>query len=180
MTSGFHHIALVCRDMNETIKFYELALGMKCRAVYPMHGVAGAKHCFLEAGSHGEISFVQFAQPMEGVPGVSYPAKNSAPSPITTLHHMAYRTETLKQLYAIRDQVKKAGARPSKVIDHHFIHSFYFSDPNGFHLEVTCTQRPYSAEEFKLDVLARPLDPKENDWDEPAAKARAATAAAQL
>ena len=83
-----------------------------------MHGVPGAKHAFLEAGSHGEISFVEFAAPVEGTPGVSYPAKNSAPSPITTLHHMAYRAESLKQLYAIREQVKSAGARPSRVIDH--------------------------------------------------------------
>jgi len=28
-TSGFHHIALVVRDIQETIKFYEQALGMK-------------------------------------------------------------------------------------------------------------------------------------------------------
>jgi len=146
MTSGFHHIALVCRDMKETIKFYEHALGMRLRAVYPMHNVKGAKHAFLEAGAHGEISFVQFAEPVEGVPGVSFAAKNALPSPITTMHHMAYRVETLEQLYKIREQVKQAGARPSKVIDHDFIHSFYFSDPNGFHLEVTCTTRPYSTE----------------------------------
>jgi len=80
--------------------------------------MAGAKHAFLEAGSHGEISFVEFALPVAGTPGVSYPAKNNQPSPVTTLHHMAYRAETLEQLYAIREQVKKAGARPSKVIDH--------------------------------------------------------------
>ena len=86
---GFHHLALVCRNMDETIKFYEEALGMKLRvcycedtvlvagslqnsvfsvvqwnvryifqallfddyifitlqAIFPMHGLAGAKHC---------------------------------------------------------------------------------------------------------------------------------------
>jgi catechol 2,3-dioxygenase-like lactoylglutathione lyase family enzyme len=159
--------------MRETVKFYELALGMKLRALYPMHGVPGAKHAFLEAGSHGEISFVEFATPVEGTPGVSYPAKNSTPSPITTLHHMAYRAETLTQLYQIREQFKKAGARPSKVIDHHFIHSFYASDPNGFHLEVTCTTRPYTTEEFMPDILDRKLDAAENQWDEAAAMKRA-------
>ena len=49
--SGFHHIALVCKDMAETIKFYEGAQGMKPRAVYPMHGIKSAKHCFLEVMS---------------------------------------------------------------------------------------------------------------------------------
>lgn len=31
--TGFHHIALVCKNMDETVKFYEGALGMKLRAV---------------------------------------------------------------------------------------------------------------------------------------------------
>jgi catechol-2,3-dioxygenase len=35
-TSGFHHIALVCKNMKEQIKFYECAMGMKLRAIYPM------------------------------------------------------------------------------------------------------------------------------------------------
>ena len=52
ISSGFHHIALVCKNMTETIKFYEGALGMKLRAVYPMHGIKGAKHCFLEVVCH--------------------------------------------------------------------------------------------------------------------------------
>ena len=51
MTSGFHHIALVVRDLAKTIKFYESALGMKCRAVYPMHGVPGL--VFLFSCVHG-------------------------------------------------------------------------------------------------------------------------------
>ena len=41
MPSGFHHIALVCRNMSETIRFYEGAMGMKLRAIYPMHGIRG-------------------------------------------------------------------------------------------------------------------------------------------
>ena len=37
-TSGFHHVAMVCKNMKETITFYENAMGMKLRAIYPMHG----------------------------------------------------------------------------------------------------------------------------------------------
>jgi catechol 2,3-dioxygenase-like lactoylglutathione lyase family enzyme len=173
-TSGFHHIALVVKDMTRTIHFYETCLGMRCRAVYPMHNVPGAKHCFLDAGNGNEISFVEFSQPKAGTPGISYPATNASESPVTTLHHMAYRVETLDQLYAIREQVKQYGlSRPSKVIDHHFIHSFYFSDPDGFHLEVTCTVTPYTADEYQPEILKRKLNPTENDWDEPASMKRA-------
>ena len=35
MPTGFHHIALVCKDMKEQIRFYEQAMGMKLRAIYP-------------------------------------------------------------------------------------------------------------------------------------------------
>ena len=51
--------------MAETINFYEGAMGMKLRAVYPMHGIRGAKHCFLEAGNGNEISFVEFTDPKQ-------------------------------------------------------------------------------------------------------------------
>jgi catechol 2,3-dioxygenase-like lactoylglutathione lyase family enzyme len=91
VAAGFHHIALVCKNMKETIKFYEGAMGMKLRAIYPMHGIKGAKHCFLEvrplslftprpqdrvtltarhlaqAGNGNEISFVQFDDPVDTV-----------------------------------------------------------------------------------------------------------------
>ena len=30
-TSGFHHIALVCKDMKETIRWYEGAMGFRLR-----------------------------------------------------------------------------------------------------------------------------------------------------
>lgn len=128
-TFGFHHIAYVCRNMKETINFYESALGMKCRAIYPMHGVPGAKHCFLDCGNGCELSFIEFSEPVEGIPGVSYPPKNNMPSPIGTHHHMAFRARSLTHLHNLRDQVRKQGLFASKVIHHGFICSFYFTDP---------------------------------------------------
>jgi glyoxylase I family protein len=158
MTSGFHHIALVCKNMPETIKFYECAMGMKLRAIYPMHGIRGAKHCFLEAGNGNEISFVEFQDPQ--------PSKNP-PSffqvwPVGMHHHMAYRCETLDQLHALRDQVKAYGTPVSKIVDHDFIHSCYFTDPSGYNLELTCTLRGYGKPEYDLSVLNRRLAESEN------------------
>ena len=173
-TTGVHHIALVCRDMKQTIAFYEAVFGMRCRAVYPMHNIPGAKHCFLDAGNGTEISFVEFNDARPGVPGVSFPASNTTDSPTTTLHHLALKVDTLDQLYRVREQAKKFGVKVSRPIDHHFIHSIYLQDPSGFQLEVTCTTAPYSAEEYQPEILDRKLRPEENAWDEPAAMARAA------
>ena len=46
--SGLHHIAIICADMERTVRFYERVLGLKLRAIFPMHGIEQAKHCFLE------------------------------------------------------------------------------------------------------------------------------------
>ena len=79
---------------------------MKCRALYPMHGVPGAKHCFLEAGNGSEISFVQFENAREGVSGEAFAPAANGFSPIGSHHHMAYRCETMEQLLEIREQVR--------------------------------------------------------------------------
>lgn len=41
MPSGMHHVAIICKDMEATVKWYEEALGLKLRAVFPMHGIGG-------------------------------------------------------------------------------------------------------------------------------------------
>ena len=62
-------------------------MGMKLRAIYPMHGIKGAKHCFLEAGNGNEISFVEFQDPQES----QNPASFFQVWPVGMHHHMAYR-----------------------------------------------------------------------------------------
>ena len=47
MTSGLHHVALVCKDMKETVQFYEQAMGFKLRSIFPMHGISGAKRMYI-------------------------------------------------------------------------------------------------------------------------------------
>ena len=158
MTTGFHHIALVCKSMKETIKFYECAMGMKLRAIYPMHGIRGAKHCFLEAGNGNEISFVEFQEPQPS----QNPASFFQVWPIGMHHHMAYRCETLDQLKALREQIKKYGTPVSKIVDHDFIHSCYFTDPSGYNLELACTLRGYTTDEYDLSILDRRIDESEN------------------
>merc|ERR1712070_675576 len=159
MTTGFHHIALVCKDMQETIKFYEGALGMKLRAVYPMHGIRGAKHCFLEAGNGNEISFVQFDDPKDSVNPKSF----FTVWPVGMHHHMAYRCDTLEQMHRLRAQIKAYGCPVTKVVDHEFIQSCYFTDPSGYNLEITCTTRGYTKDEWQPDIIARRLRLGEND-----------------
>jgi len=158
MPTGFHHIALVCKNMRETIRFYEGAMGMKLRAIYPMHGIRGAKHCFLEAGNGNEISFVEFQDPVDSVNPPSF----FQVWPIGMHHHMAYRCETEEQLNKMREQIKNYGVAVTKVVDHDFIKSIYFTDPSGYNLELTWTYRGYQDSEYDLTVLDRRLTEAEN------------------
>jgi len=163
MPSGYHHIAYVCKDMKETINFYENAMGMKLRAIYPMHGIRGAKHCFLEAGNGNELSFVQF---QDGPLPNQNPPSFFQVWPIASHHHLAFRCETKEQLLALREQIKAYGTPISKIVSHDFLLSAYATDPNGINIEITTTTRGYTEDEYDLTLLSRRMRPDENDHAE--------------
>eukprot|EP01065_Artemidia_motanka_P034419 TRINITY_DN41826_c0_g1_i1.p2 TRINITY_DN41826_c0_g1~~TRINITY_DN41826_c0_g1_i1.p2 ORF type:complete len:211 (+),score=56.15 TRINITY_DN41826_c0_g1_i1:63-695(+) len=158
---GLHHLALFTSDMRKTVEFYERVLGMRLRAVFEMHGVPGAKHCFLEGGNGFEISFVQ----SDGPP--TQPAKigkdiprylrtsldGNVQMPGGTLAHIAFRCRDTDELKALHRQVKNAGVQITPIIDHGLCFSAYFVDPNGLQLELACTARPYLSDELRPELL---------------------------
>src|SRR3954454_1558442 len=67
---GFNHIALVCRDMAETVQWYEEKLGM--RLVKTLQFPDGGQHFFLDMGNGVDgIAFFWFPNAPEGTPGDS-------------------------------------------------------------------------------------------------------------
>jgi len=171
MPSGMHHLALFTSDMKKTVEFYERVLGMRMRAIFEMHGVPGAKHCFLEAGSGFEISFVQIDDPRTkpAVLGSDIPHNmqtsldDEKQMPGGTLAHIAFRCKDVAELKALRKQVKDAGVMISPILDHGLCYSAYFQDPNGFQLEISTTIRPYDqASEVKPELLDRTLSAKDD------------------
>jgi len=159
MVGGLHHAAWVCKDMKATVDFYESALGMRLRGIFPMHGVNGAKHCFLEAGNGAELSFVEFTG--ESKEPVSI-AINAVADP-GTQHHFAFKCDSMEQMHALRDQITDAGAQISPPLDHGMCYSAYFKDPvNGFSLEITCSKRGYKPSEYDISLLDRNPQPEED------------------
>lgn len=165
MPSGMHHLALFTADMKTTVEFYERVLGMKMRAIFEMHGVPGAKHCFLEAGNGFEISFVQMDDPStkpavlgKEIPHNMQVALDHGPMPGGTLAHIALRCKDVAELRALRKQVKDAGVMISPILDHGMCYSTYFQDPNGFQLELCTTARSYEKDsEMQPELLDRKL-----------------------
>ena len=66
---GFNHLALVCRDMAETVAWYEDKLGMKLVKTLELPGGRG-QHFFLDMGNGVDgIAFFWFPDAPEGVHG---------------------------------------------------------------------------------------------------------------
>mmetsp|Transcript_128063 Transcript_128063/g.356389 ORF Transcript_128063/g.356389 Transcript_128063/m.356389 type:complete len:146 (+) Transcript_128063:3-440(+) len=130
-----------------------------------MHGVAGAKHCFLEAGNGFELSFVQVDDPppRAAEQGREIPRHlqtgldDGRQMPGGTLAHVALRCRDTQELRALRRQVSSAGVAITPILDHGICYSAYFQDPNGFQLELCTTARPYAQDEVQPDLLDRSL-----------------------
>ena len=66
---GFNHLALVCRDMAETVAWYEDMLGMKLVKTLELPGGRG-QHFFLDMGNGVDgVAFFWFPDAPEGVRG---------------------------------------------------------------------------------------------------------------
>ena len=133
------HFAFPCRDAEETRAFYEDLLGLPMTscvkvAAVPSTGEAGPYlHIFFEMGDGSYVAFFDLGN------GVM-----PEPSPNTPrwLQHLALEVPTMADLEAMRARLKAAGVEVLGVVDHHFIQSIYFFDPNGLRLEVTVRTEP--------------------------------------
>src|SRR6059058_2325856 len=57
---GVHHIALVCRDVEETIRFYQEFLGFPLVELVENRDYAGSSHFFFDLGNRNLLGFFDF------------------------------------------------------------------------------------------------------------------------
>ncbi len=143
MTSanGVHHIALSTADIRTQIDFFTDVLGMKLVALFPMQGVPGAIHAFVEGEVAGLISFVQLPRNAEiGIEyGKTHAGNGMSPSAPGTLQHLALRVEDSDALLAMRDRIRSRGVNVLGPIDHGMCESIYFGGPEGLTLEIAAS-----------------------------------------
>jgi catechol 2,3-dioxygenase-like lactoylglutathione lyase family enzyme len=153
---GFNHLALVCRDMAETVAWYEEVLGMKLVKTLELPDGRG-QHFFLDMGNGVDgIAFFWFPDAPDGVPGESLQGRDGR-SAIGSMNHVAFDVPADRlEEYAAR--LRDKGVRVTEAINHAnsldgghkpdydastdggdvFIRSVYFRDPNGTTLEFAC------------------------------------------
>lgn len=131
---NIHHLALRCRDAEQTRWFYEDVLGLKLAAALSLEQSPGTAqerpflHLFLELGDGNYIAF--FDEPGHARPE-HFELKDSYDI------HIAFETGSRESMLAWRDKIAAAGDFIFGPIDHDFVESVYFFDPNGYALEIT-------------------------------------------
>ena len=148
-TRGINHLALVCNDMAQTVKFYTEVLEMPLVKTIALPD--GGQHFFFDCGGGNLLAFFWWADAPAAAPGIAsvedFPAKPK--SAVGSMNHVAFDVEEA-ELEASVARLQAAGVPVLPVVVNHddspmgvaaekhdgvFVRSVYFRDPNGIMLE---------------------------------------------
>jgi glyoxylase I family protein len=121
---GVHHLALVCQDVEETIRFYQDFLGFPLVELVENRDYAGSSHFFFDIGNRNLLGFFDF-------PGLGNPPYEET---IGAVQHLALSIDQ-EQFDAAKARLDGAGVEylgPDRGADD----SLYLRDPNGVGLEL--------------------------------------------
>ncbi len=123
---GVHHLALICRDVEETIRFYQELLGFPLVELVENRDYSGSSHFFFDIGNRNLLGFFDF-------PGHDHPDFTET---IGGVQHLALSTSP-EEFAAAKVRLDAAGISylgPDRGVDN----SLYLRDPNGIGLEFYC------------------------------------------
>jgi len=118
---GLHHFAIVCRDVEETVRFYSELLGFPLTDIFENRDYPGSNHFFFDIGNENLIAFFDF-------PGLDVGPYAEV---LGGLHHVAISVEP-ERWAMLRDRLDQAGVPYQSESGT----SIYFRDPNGARLEL--------------------------------------------
>ncbi|MEO8115179.1 MAG: VOC family protein [Phenylobacterium sp.] len=167
---GVNHLALVCKDMAATVRFYRDVMGMPLIKTIDLPRDMG-QHFFFDIGNGDSLAFFWFKGAPPADPGRSSPVALPTEGSIVTAHgsmnHIAFDVPEEKfDEYVARLQAK--GVKTSMILNHDnsstgasqevtddvFVRSVYFFDPDGVCLEFACwVGKPFGPE----DVAHAPM-----------------------
>ena len=164
-TQGINHIALVCRDMQETVEFYTNVLNMP---LFKTVELPGGQHFFFDCGGASSVAFFWWEDGPPAAPGIasvkSFPME--AKTAVGSMNHLAFHMAE-EELEAAIDRLSEAGVEHTHAVINHddspmgmsrevtdsvFVRSVYFTDPNGIMLEFAATTKEFGPD----DIAHRP------------------------
>jgi catechol 2,3-dioxygenase-like lactoylglutathione lyase family enzyme len=159
--AGINHVALVCRDMKETVDFYTNVLEMPLVKTLDLPGGRG-QHFFFDCGNGSTIAFFWFPDAPPVAPGIASMDRSPGASSVTahaSMNHLAISVP-LEKFDDYAERLRKKGVR-LWVLNHNdgpehasadvrpttWIRSMYFADPSGIWMELAAFTRPFTAED---------------------------------
>lgn len=143
--SGINHLALITPDMDQTVRFYRDIVGL------PLVGALSTdtfRHYFFDLGNHNTIAFFEYFGVTDT--GTEKPAGIAATG--RQFDHLSFNVETEQDMLNLADRLRGHGVEVTRVIDHDFIHSIYFTDPSGISLEASYWVRDITVEPSLKDT----------------------------
>jgi catechol 2,3-dioxygenase-like lactoylglutathione lyase family enzyme len=130
---GINHLALVTPDMDATVRFYHGVLGMRVVASLsngPM------RHYFFEIGAQNTVAFFEWDGADVDTESVTKPA-GIPPSFPTQFDHISFNLPDEQALVDLQERLAEYAVGVTPIVDHGFMRSVYFTDPNGIALEAS-------------------------------------------
>lgn len=134
---GIHHFAYKCRNAAETCRFYEEVLGLPLVATLEEKDVLTTTgdrlsfvHFFFEMGDGNYLAFFDFGDEAAPVPDAKTPR---------FANHIALRVKNEAALIKAKANLESHGLKVDGPLEHAFVRSIYFWDPNGIRLEYAYT-----------------------------------------
>lgn len=121
---GVHHVAFICRDVEETIKYYQDFLGFPLVELVENRDYRGSSHFFFDIGNGNLLGFFDF-------PGHEHPEFTET---IGGLQHLAISVSG-ERFAAAKAKLDEAGVDylgPDRGVED----SLYLRDPNGMNVEL--------------------------------------------
>ena len=143
MIKGLHHNAYRCRDSEETRVFYEDFLGLRLVSAFEIDKGNGL-HTFFEMGDGSCLAFFE-------VPGKPFEFKRQNDLDL----HIALGVENdVFDRMLAKGQAE--GIEVRGPVDHGFVRSIYFRDPNGYIIELTASTGQH--QEIMDPAFSKPHD----------------------
>jgi glyoxylase I family protein len=121
---GVHHLALICSDPEQTIRFYQDLLGFPLVELFENRDYPGSSHFFFDIGNRNMLAFFDF-------PGLGL---EPVPEGIGGVQHVAISV-TPEVFEAAKRRFDEAGIEylgPDRGVEE----SIYFKDPDGIQVEL--------------------------------------------
>jgi catechol 2,3-dioxygenase-like lactoylglutathione lyase family enzyme len=118
---GLHHVALLCSDVERTVRFYQDVLEFPLTEIFENRDYAGSNHFFFDIGNGNLLAFFD-------LPGLDLSPYSEV---LGGLHHLAISVEPEKW-DRLKERLREAGVAYQEESGT----SIYFPDPDGVRLEL--------------------------------------------